>query len=275
MSTLTSLGLNNNLFTQWPDALCALHKLERLDVKINQLTVLPSCIGRLSDMQRLNLRSNNISVIAPIEGMNKLQQLWLGNNRIENLANLSLPELQQLWLDNNRFTFLPPLLLDRARMSKRLPMLRFVDVSRNNISADGPNGFRTAPSIVSVGPGTDSRQMLIALDGNPCCGGGAAAGGSDGRDALLYTAAEFAVPLFPLRLSSVTGVNEALPSVSGVEPLGRCGQVCFVHSHRPHSQGCNVHAFPPGGAGSSRITAECEFDQGDCKLLTKIDHVPW
>lgn len=108
-STLQSLDLSGNLFTEIPDALASLTDLRGLNLSncmINSLSSLSR--NPLPAITTLNLRSNRLLSLAGIERLFSLERLDLRDNRLHDpteLARLTgIPDIKDLYLIKNPFT---------------------------------------------------------------------------------------------------------------------------------------------------------------------------
>jgi len=108
-STLQSLDLSGNLFTEIPDALASLTDLRALNLSncmINSLSSLSR--NPLPAITTLNLRSNRLLSLAGIERLFSLERLDLRDNRLHDpteLARLTgIPDIKDLYLIKNPFT---------------------------------------------------------------------------------------------------------------------------------------------------------------------------
>ncbi|OCT54144.1 Leucine Rich Repeat family protein [Cladophialophora carrionii] len=108
-STLRSLNLSSNLFTEIPDGLASLTRLVSLD--------LSNCmIGSLQSLSRsplpavltINLRGNRLNSLAGVERLLSLEQLNIQDNKLADpmeMARLTgIPNLKRVWVKRNPFT---------------------------------------------------------------------------------------------------------------------------------------------------------------------------
>ncbi|ELA42214.1 uncharacterized protein VICG_00857 [Vittaforma corneae ATCC 50505] len=132
-------------------------KLEKLDLRSNDIEILPAEIGELENLQCLNLNSNKLETLpAVIWELKNLQELLLSDNNIDTLPPkiVNLKNLQYLDLNNNKLTTLPveigslknlrvlylsynrleTLPVEISKLSKSLELL---DLTGNNISEEG------------------------------------------------------------------------------------------------------------------------------------------
>lgn len=108
-TTLRSLNLSSNLFTEIPDGLASLTRLVSLD--------LSNCmIGSLQSLSRsplpavltVNLKANRLRSLAGVERLLSLEQLNVQDNQLSDpmeIARLTcIPNLKRVWVKRNPFT---------------------------------------------------------------------------------------------------------------------------------------------------------------------------
>lgn len=108
-TTLRSLNLSSNLFTEIPDSLASLTRLVSLD--------LSNCmIGSLQSLSRsplpavltVNLKANRLRSLAGVERLLSLEQLNIQDNQLADpmeMARLTgIPNLKRIWVKRNPFT---------------------------------------------------------------------------------------------------------------------------------------------------------------------------
>ena len=108
-TTLRSLNLSSNLFTEIPDGLASLTRLGSLD--------LSNClIGSLQSLSKfplpavltVNLKGNRLRSLAGVERLLSLEQLNIQDNQISDsmeMARLTgIPNLKRIWVKRNPFT---------------------------------------------------------------------------------------------------------------------------------------------------------------------------
>jgi hypothetical protein len=108
-TTLRSLNLSSNLFTEIPDGLASLTRLVSLD--------LSNCmIGSLQSLSRfplpavltVNLKANRLRSLAGVERLLSLEQLNIQDNQLSDpmeIARLTgIPNLKRIWVKRNPFT---------------------------------------------------------------------------------------------------------------------------------------------------------------------------
>lgn len=180
-ANLTSLGeldLKNNRLTKiGRNTFARLFGLSRLVLDSNDIhTIEVGAFADLSRLKKISVRDNKLKVIVDdvFDGPNKLESLFLGSNEIENIENylFTLNSLKELWLDDNRiedidlvkFAKLPK--LKRLNLSKIDLMLRnhkisseesyespleYLDLSYNDInSATGLKLLRIFPHLKAL-----------------------------------------------------------------------------------------------------------------------------
>ncbi|SMY19377.1 unnamed protein product [Zymoseptoria tritici ST99CH_1A5] len=108
-STLQSLDLSGNLFSEIPDALASLTHLRALNLSNCMIDSLSSLSRNpLPAITTLNLRSNRLLSLAGIERLYSLERLDLRDNRLHDpteLARLTgIPDIKDLYLIKNPFT---------------------------------------------------------------------------------------------------------------------------------------------------------------------------
>jgi Leucine-rich repeat (LRR) protein len=75
---LQELRVSRNKLVQFPEVICRLEHLKRLDLSRNALTGLPACMGKLKELISLDLWSNDLADFPEeIEGMTALRFLDL------------------------------------------------------------------------------------------------------------------------------------------------------------------------------------------------------
>jgi hypothetical protein len=108
-STLHSLDLSSNLFSQIPDCLASLTALRALNLSNCMIDSLHSLTrSPLPAITALNLRSNRLISIAGVERLYPLERLDLRDNKMTDpteLARLTgIPDLREIWVAGNPFT---------------------------------------------------------------------------------------------------------------------------------------------------------------------------
>ncbi|PNS21522.1 hypothetical protein CAC42_1301 [Sphaceloma murrayae] len=108
-TTLHSLDLSSNLFTEIPDSLATLTNLRALNLSNCMISSLHS-LGRnpLPAITVINLHSNRLSSLAGIERLFSLEKIDLRDNRLTDpteLARLTrIPDMQHVYVHRNPFT---------------------------------------------------------------------------------------------------------------------------------------------------------------------------
>jgi len=133
---LTTLNLQgNNLFST--ERLFAIlsqcKELVEINLSYNMLNgSLPDTVDSLVRLQKLNLRGNEITQISPnLSRCEMMTEFDIGNNKIVELpveVFHTWKELQTLKLKGNKLSFLPPEL-------SKLTSLKYIDASKNNIAS--------------------------------------------------------------------------------------------------------------------------------------------
>jgi hypothetical protein len=149
---LTLLYLSKAGLTYLPPEICQLSKLQRLDLRGNQLTSLPVEIGLSSQLQTLDLSQNQLtSLPAEIGQLSQLGTLNLNQNQLTSLPGEigQLSELQTLLLNQNQLTSLPTEI-------GQLSQLRVLDLNQNQLTSLPVEIWRLS-----------SRLHKLELAGNP------------------------------------------------------------------------------------------------------------
>lgn len=112
-STLQSLDLSSNLFTEIPDCLSSLTSLKALNMSNCMIDSLRSLSERpLSKITVLNLNTNRISSLVGIEGLKTLQRLDVRDNRmkdpVEAVRLTGMPKFFEVHVSGNPFAKLHP-----------------------------------------------------------------------------------------------------------------------------------------------------------------------
>nr|XP_043637253.1 protein phosphatase 1 regulatory inhibitor subunit PPP1R7 homolog [Erigeron canadensis] len=126
----------------------ASNTLKELYVSKNEVTKIEE-IEHFSELQIRELGSNRLRVMENLQNLTKLQELWLGRNRIKSINLCGLKCIKKLSLQSNRltsmkgleeYTALEELYLSHNGIAKmeglsRLANLRVLDVSSNKLAA--------------------------------------------------------------------------------------------------------------------------------------------
>jgi Leucine rich repeat len=112
-STLRSLNLSSNLFTEIPDSLASLTRLTSLDLSNCMIGSLQSLAkSPLPAITTIKLRSNRLQSLAGVERLLSLENLNVQDNRLTDpmeAARLTgLPNLRRIWVKHNPFVKLYP-----------------------------------------------------------------------------------------------------------------------------------------------------------------------
>lgn len=151
---LTSLVLDNNRFTEFPEEVCLLRNLEVLSVSKTEISEISPNIVDLDKLKKLALDSNDLQEIPKcLVLMKTLEVLQLSNNRIQSLplsiGNLS--NLHVLDVSMNDLESVPPSIGDMFKLEvldlkinqlREIPQeigdcdaLKHLNVSNNNLAA--------------------------------------------------------------------------------------------------------------------------------------------
>jgi hypothetical protein len=108
-TTLNSIYLSCNLFTQIPDSLASLTALRALNLSHCMIDSLHSLTRNpLPAITALNLRANRLQSIAGVERLYPLERLDLRDNRLTDPSELArltgIPEIREVWVEGNPFT---------------------------------------------------------------------------------------------------------------------------------------------------------------------------
>ncbi|KAI1618544.1 hypothetical protein EDD36DRAFT_34766 [Exophiala viscosa] len=148
-TTLRSLNLSSNLFTEIPDSLASLTRLVSLDLSNCMIASLQSLSKfPLPAVLTVNLKANRLRSLAGVEKLLSLEQLNIQDNQLSDpmeMARLTcIPNLKRIWVKRNPFT----------KTSSDYRVLTF-------------NLFRKTPGYVDdviideAGPGFTERKQLI------------------------------------------------------------------------------------------------------------------
>lgn len=108
-TTLRSLNLSSNLFTDIPDALASLTRLVSLDLSNCMIDSLQSLSkSPLPAVLTVNLKGNRLRSLAGVERLLSLEQLNIQDNQLSDpmeMARLTcIPNLKRIWVKRNPFT---------------------------------------------------------------------------------------------------------------------------------------------------------------------------
>ncbi|KAF8820246.1 leucine-rich repeat protein LRR1 [Cardiosporidium cionae] len=103
---LRVLSLQSNRLENWDGTLCTnCQNLVELYVSNNNISSLPHGLRNLTCMKVLDLSSNKISQIEQLESLEALEDLWMNDNRIEDVKELrflrGLTDLKTIYLERN------------------------------------------------------------------------------------------------------------------------------------------------------------------------------
>ncbi|VVB17092.1 unnamed protein product [Arabis nemorensis] len=217
LSDLEELVLRDNKLAKVPD-ISIFAKLLVFDVSFNEITSLQGLskasstvkelyvsknevnkimeIEHLNDLQILELGSNRLRVMENMENFTRLEELWLGRNRIKVVDLCGLNCIKKISLQSNRLTSmkgfedciaLEELYLSHNGISKMeglsaLVNLRVLDVSNNKLtSVDdiqnltkledlwlNDNQIESLEAITESVAGSKEKLTTIYLENNPC-----------------------------------------------------------------------------------------------------------
>lgn len=148
-TTIRSLNLSSNLFTEIPDSLACLTRLVSLDLSNCMIGSLQSLTrSPLPAVSTINLKANRLRSLAGVERLLSLEQLNIQDNKLSDpmeLARLTcIPNLKRIWVKRNPFT--------KAHTDYRVTTF---------------NLFRKTPGYVEdividdSGPGYSERKQLV------------------------------------------------------------------------------------------------------------------
>jgi len=148
-STLHSLDLSDNLFTEIPDSLSSLTNLRALNLSNCMITSLHSLArSPLPAITVLNLRSNRLTSLVGIERLFSLEKIDLRDNKLTDpteLARLTrIPDLTDVYVHKNPFV--------RTHPNFRVTIF--------NLFRSSP-GYAEDIRIDSAGPSYNERKMLV------------------------------------------------------------------------------------------------------------------
>lgn len=148
-TTLRSLNLSSNLFTEIPDGLASLTRLVSLDLSNCMITSLHSLTrSPLPAILTINLKGNRLRSLAGVERLLSLEQLNVQDNQLSDqmeMARLTcIPNLKRIWVKRNPFT-------------KTFPEYR---VTTFNLFRQKP-GYIDDVFIDEAGPGFAERKQLV------------------------------------------------------------------------------------------------------------------
>ncbi|KAG7609795.1 Leucine rich repeat 4 [Arabidopsis suecica] len=217
LSDLEELVLRDNKLAKVPDV-SIFTKLLVYDISFNEITSLEGIskasstlkelyvsknevnkimeIEHLHNLQILELGSNRLRVMENLENFTKLEELWLGRNRIKVVNLCGLKCIKKISLQSNRLTSmkgfeecvaLEELYLSHNGISKMeglsaLVNLRVLDVSNNKLtSVDdiqnltkledlwlNDNQIESLEAITEAVTGSKEKLTTIYLENNPC-----------------------------------------------------------------------------------------------------------
>jgi len=148
-NSLRSLNLSSNLFTEIPDSLASLTRLNSLDLSNCMIDSLHSLTrSPLPAITTIKLRSNRLTSLAGVERLLSLENLDVQDNKLSDpteAARLTgIPNLRRIWVKHNRFT-------------KKYPNYR---VTIFNLFRNTP-GYTEDIFIDDYGPSYSERKVLV------------------------------------------------------------------------------------------------------------------
>ncbi|OJD29145.1 leucine rich repeat domain-containing protein [Diplodia corticola] len=148
-STLQSLDLSTNLFTEIPDSLATLTSLRALNLSNCMIESLHSLVRNpLPAITTLNLRANRLVSLAGVERLLSLERLDLRENKLTDpteVARLTgIPEMQEIYVYKNPFC--------KTHSNYRIMVF--------NLFRSSP-GYTEDIVIDSTGPGYSERKQLV------------------------------------------------------------------------------------------------------------------
>ncbi|CAE7805765.1 Ppp1r7 [Symbiodinium microadriaticum] len=141
LPALRHLSLQNNRLESWePSFFRNLAGLTHLYLGHNNLPDLPDEFALLADLVEVDLVRNAITQIKPIPELQKLQELWMNDNKIEDLAQIanlaSFPSLKTIYLERNPMQDLGNKQAEeryREAILQAVPYIEQLDAERLNI----------------------------------------------------------------------------------------------------------------------------------------------
>lgn len=128
-------------------------RLEELDLRGNKLSSLPVEFGELKELRKLNLYENQLSYITPLLNLISLEELKIGDNKIEEIPdNIDmLKNLKELSLSSNPIRTVP----ESIRNLKSL----------NDISIDGNDSAKLPVYLSLVATLPELKNLSISVGG--------------------------------------------------------------------------------------------------------------
>jgi len=128
-------------------------RLEELDLRGNKISSLPAEFGELKELRKLDLYENQLSFITPLLNLISLEELKIGDNKIEDIPdNIDmLKNLKALSLSSNPIRKIPESIRDLK--------------SLNYISIDGNDSTKLPAYLSLVATLPELKTLSIALGG--------------------------------------------------------------------------------------------------------------
>ncbi|KAM5547601.1 hypothetical protein ABKV19_001869 [Rosa sericea] len=190
LSGLEELVLRDNKLNKIPDV-SIFKKLLVFDVSFNEITSLQGLSKVSSTLKELYVSKNEVTKIEEIDHLHQLQILELGSNRLRVMQSLeNMTKLEELWLGRNRIkecVALEELYLSHNGISKMeglstLVNLRVLDVSNNKLTSVNDienltmledlwlndNQIESIEGVAEAVVGSREKLATIYLEHNPC-----------------------------------------------------------------------------------------------------------
>lgn len=117
---LQEIDLSHNAFVTFPEALCQMEYIWRVNISHNSLVSLPDRIDNLKNLIELDVSQNNIQSLPPqLASCDKLQILNLSQNQLTSIPELfsQMTNVTSLHLGNNQIRDLPESLSALTRLN--------------------------------------------------------------------------------------------------------------------------------------------------------------
>ncbi|XP_029004149.1 leucine-rich repeat-containing protein 40 isoform X2 [Betta splendens] len=176
LENLNELDVSINHLKCLPSSLGCLGSLQKLHLCHNKLCSLPKSLGKLTNVKLLDCSNNQLTDIpASLSEMVALEQLYLRHNKLRLLPRLCAPKLQELYVGNNqieqleteKLVCLPAISFLELRDNKIKTIPEYITSLRTLVRLDLTNNdITTLPASLSLLP---SLKVLL-LEGNPLRG---------------------------------------------------------------------------------------------------------